>query len=395
MTQSHIQQNLPLKNQVIPIDDKTTHLFHYDITVNDVLKGVAPVDSPVYTLTSQGYYGGGVAIEEATTNLWTGNYIVYNNHAMPNTIVNTGEFYNGMPIWRIGMTPTDQTTLTHYQTTLNSHGVYGGTIPWVQNTMYVSSIYWRPVNKFDMVFGGVASNTNGWVSGGNEIQTDGWRRFYRYRTGVGVETKTDAVHHSFYCPSLKLNETIYFEICGAQTEQGRITPTSYIPNGTSRAAGKLYYPIPIAPPATISFWVKPLVPNNYAITVNWILGQNPYKNDMLIWKRTTENYYRVRVGDSDVALSPSDINAFTWSQVAVVFDMTETRVYINGNLKGTCGVLAPAPVLTLGSAQGYETGNNIFDELRIDKVARTSDEILSWYYSNSPFWPKGIYKVGY
>jgi hypothetical protein len=169
--------------------------------------------------------------------------------------------------------------------------------------------------------------------------------------------------------------------------------TSFV-NGT-RANGRLYYPVSITRPSTISFWVQPRVADDYIASVNWVMGQSPYSDNFILWKRVSENYYRLRVAGTDIALSPGDITAFTWSHVAIVFDTLETRLYVNGIQKGTCGVVAPISILTVGSADGQNTGNNIFDELRIDKVARTSDEILAWYYSNSPFWPKGIYRVSY
>jgi hypothetical protein len=33
------------------------------------------------------------------------------------------------------------------------------------------------------------------------------------------------------------------------------------------------------------------------------------------------------------------------------------------------------------------------DELRIDNVARTQDEILAWYMSNNPFYPMGDERI--
>jgi hypothetical protein len=39
--------------------------------------------------------------------------------------------------------------------------------------------------------------------------------------------------------------------------------------------------------------------------------------------------------------------------------------------------------------------NGMIDELRVDKIARTDDEIAAWYESNSPFWPRGIYRKSY
>lgn len=184
----------------------------------------------------------GVALEEGTTNVWTGALLPYNNYGVPATLVKLDETYNGQPVYRLGMTVTDahSSRLADFRTNLGAHGVLGGNLSWVQDTKYASSIYWRPVNKPDTIFGGTASNTGGWVAGPTEYLEDGWRRYTRYRTGVGIATKTDGIHHSFCCPSLQLNETIYIDFTCPQTEMGRTFATSYTPS--TREAGFLGFP---------------------------------------------------------------------------------------------------------------------------------------------------------
>jgi len=165
-----------------------------------------------------------------TTNLWSGGFSVYNNYSVPASIALLEETYQGQPIYRLAMTVDDAhaSSLASFQASLSSHGVFGGSLSWAIDTLYVCSVYWRPVNKPDTVFGGIASNTSGWKTGTTTYLDDGWRRYYRYRTGAGVATKTDFVHHSFYCPSLQLNETIYIDVCCPQTEQGVTIPSPYV-----------------------------------------------------------------------------------------------------------------------------------------------------------------------
>lgn len=187
----------------------------------------------------------GVGVEDAATNLWSGPMSVYNNYSVPATFVQLKETYLGQPVWRLGMTVNDAAgsgVLSNFQTSLSSHGVVGGDRSWVQETPYVSSIYWRPVNKPDTIFGGVASNTAGWTEGETEKLPNGWNRYYRYRTGIGMTTVSDSIFHSFYCPSLQLNETIYIDVCCPQTEQGRLFPTAY--TTSTRSSGRLDLPIP-------------------------------------------------------------------------------------------------------------------------------------------------------
>lgn len=201
------------------------------------LDALGPSIEPT-TNASTGLTMSGVAAEGSATNTWNGNFTVYNNYSVPSTMVKLNETYLGQPVWRIGMTVTDDKAqyLDHFRTTMYSHGVYGGYQTWTAETSYVSSIYWRPVNKHDMVFGGTASNIPGWTAGPNVKASDGWTRYYRYRTGVGRITQNDHIHHSFRCPSLQLNETIYFDVCCPQTEAGVVSPSSYV-NG-SRSTGQ-------------------------------------------------------------------------------------------------------------------------------------------------------------
>lgn len=184
----------------------------------------------------------GIAVEEDAVNIWNGNLGIYNNYTVPASLVKLDETYMEQPVYRLGMTVSDAkaTYLSHFRTSLTAHGVVGGSQSWVQDTKYASSIYWRPVNKEDVVFGGTASNTGGWITGPTEYLDDGWRRYTRYRTGAGVATKSDSVHHSFYCPSMQLNETVYIDVACPQTEKDRTFATSYTPS--SRMSGSLTIP---------------------------------------------------------------------------------------------------------------------------------------------------------
>lgn len=221
---SNWSQGISIRNTVTTgtLEWRNCHCYVIEDGINYIASNV--------TLTDHG-----IGIDDPTTNTWTGEFSVYNNYTVPASITRLDETYMGQPVYRVAMTVDDAHAdhLNHFRTTLNSHGVCGGQQSWVENTKYVSSIYWRPVNKPDMVFGGIATNIEGWKVGVTEYLPDGWRRYYRYRDGVGVATKTDQVHHSFYCPSLQLNETIYFDVCCAQTEQGRMYPTAYTPNSRS------------------------------------------------------------------------------------------------------------------------------------------------------------------
>jgi hypothetical protein len=214
---------------IIPIAANTSVVTNVLGTLTNKCAVTAPI-SGLVAISSISKIDFGLNAFNGIANLWTGGFYIYNNYGVPATLTQLSETYMGQPVYRLAMTVDDahSSALANFQTSLFSHGVYGGSLSWVTNTCYVSSVYWRPVNKPDTVFGGTASNTSGWIAGTNTKQADGWTRYYRWRTGEGVATKSDVVHHSFYCPSLQLNETIYIDVCCPQTEQGITYPTQYV-----------------------------------------------------------------------------------------------------------------------------------------------------------------------
>jgi hypothetical protein len=199
-------------------------------------------------------FGNGIGCNEATTNLWTGGFNIYNNNSVPATITTLSETYMGRPVYRVGMTVDDahSSALTDFRTSLASHGVYGSSRTYKANTKYADSIFWRPVNKTDIVVGGTASNIGGWTAKPHVVYSNGWKRYTATRDGSVATDKTDNVFFSFYCPSLQLNETIYIDWCCPQIEEGRNFFTEY--TYTSRANTYLQYPN--YPIRTLSLWVK-------------------------------------------------------------------------------------------------------------------------------------------
>ena len=88
-----------------------------------------------------------------------------------------------------------------------------------------------------------------------------------------------------------------------------------------------------------------------------------------------------------------------WHMFAITWDKTTgIKYYYDGELKysttdKTCIPSQFYHTFWLGTWLGEDfRSNHIIDELRIDKIARTDEEIAAWYYSNSPFWPRGIYR---
>lgn len=168
--------------------------------------------------------------QEPTENIWSGGLVIYNGYGVPASLTNTGETFKGAAVYRLAMTVDDahSSRLSHFQTTLQAYGVYGSCITFLANTKYAASIFWKPVNKFDTVFGGTASNIGDFTSTPTEQVGGGWNRYTQIRNGTATENKTGHVFFAFYSPSLALNETIYIDVCAPQIEKDKDYATPFV-----------------------------------------------------------------------------------------------------------------------------------------------------------------------
>jgi hypothetical protein len=66
--------------------------------------------------------------------------------------------------------------LSHFQTALDSHGVYNDYLTFNAYTKYAFWLYYRPISHSDIRVGGTASNIHGWTEIPPEAVGDGWYR---------------------------------------------------------------------------------------------------------------------------------------------------------------------------------------------------------------------------
>jgi hypothetical protein len=76
------------------------------------------------------------------------------------------------------------------------------------------------------------------------------------------------------------------------------------------------------------------------------------------------------------------------------------KCYYDGNLVSTSTDITQIPTVLwdyfyLGEWSSNYYLETMIDELRIDRISRTDDEIKSWFVSNAPFYPRGIYTLAY
>lgn len=183
-----------------------------------------------------------------------------------------------------------------------------------------------------------------------------------------------------------------FLCTGVQLEQ-KPYATSFV-NGI-RDKGILQYPLIIDPNNfTLNFWAK-------------CTGNDPFHIDILVTtddnnrvffrptNTTTINGGRVVNGTVSFIGDLNLINDITqWNMYTLVSEGSTMRIYQNGVKLGE-----NQSILQLNSGSSYlvfngdnKPRNALFDEVRIDRVPRTDTEIMEWYMSQTPFYPKGIHK---
>jgi hypothetical protein len=197
---------------------------------------------------------------------------------------------------------------------------------------------------------------------------------------------------------------------GWQCEQ-KDFPTSYTTG--SRSTGRLYYNRNVLNPSnfTVSCWFN--IPHMHTVSTGhsgiagtWyhpIIELSPTTNraaaGLSICAGPTVDPYLRKIILRYPGSIPGTvaIQDNTWYHMAATYNGSVYKVYINGNLEiSYSSTVAPSiftdTVLMVGG--GYYGGPNILiDEFRVDKIARTQDEIMAWYLCDSPFFPRGIQRM--
>lgn len=262
MSQAHKGSSLSLKNIAVPISFSSAH-FNYDYDGSGIQYGelIEPEEGAVYSIRPDGRFGGAVAVEESTTNMWTEGIISYEspNVGQLSSIDKLDETYLGQDIYRLSITPTSGNTAEDYQNDFQGHGVRSSlSFTFTSGNVYTASIYWRSVNKDDITVSGEPSNISGWDTPNTVPLDNGWNRStMRYEHGTD---QSDKKFWGFKCPSAKQDEEIIIDWACPQIEQKPFA-TSFVYG--AREGGKLQYPKEILNPyeGTVSFWFNPLSKN--------------------------------------------------------------------------------------------------------------------------------------
>lgn len=217
-----------------------------------------------------------------------------------------------------------------------------------------------------------------------------WKRYavtFTLNT-VGMVQTNMYKYVKLYCVATDGNKHAY-QLTMPQLEQKAFS-TSFIYG--SRGAGSLTYPISVDPnQMTINFWAKSNGGTTYPFYFD-INTTEPVSNDDRIYLRPSNNTTlgggKV-VGGTVTALTESTISdAREWNMYTIMISGTTMKVYQNANLI-TQSITMPQVASTnirMSLATQNAAYSVIYDDIRIDRVAVSEEEIVSWYYGNSPFY---------
>ena len=373
----------------------------------DEIKEIAQAKIMHYTFDTCG---------EPTTNLWYGALSIYNNLGIPATLQATGEYFKNAPVYRLTMTPNTQAQIDSIKANLWNHGVYGSSITYTASTKYHSSIYWKAINKSDIVVNGLASNIGGWASAANYTENS-WTRCISYRDGSVAENKTGHVFWSFKSPSATLGDSFIIDWCAPQIEQkdhatdyvlttregllidsspyhrDAIMTTNYpawdfTQNANGRASYRFNY-------ANQDYIALPyFTTDKQAITLSaWMRSNDITKSQNIISRngpffiRVTSSTLRVGVytGTWVFVNGSTTLYSNTWYHLVLTYDGARVKGYVNGvldiDVAQTGDMAAWSSTIRLGYTTGGEDApmDGYIDDVRIYATALSQTDIALLY----------------
>ena len=389
MSKAHEGSSLPIKT-CLPVDEHTVGLWHFDITEEENLHGIKPIESIATLRPFEGNYGGGIAVEEGTTNILpsniaTGSSVIPSNH--------TSFTLNSLSSELSYVGPTS-TKGVQIQEGLQ-RGFFTNGYSVSANTEYIGSCYVFTYTPITYSFWLQYNTPSGWISAGTKTMTtipNTWTRLTTYSATSPSDVTSSGVRMILNGSFVPVGTVVYFD--ALQLERKPFA-TSFV-NG-SRINGRLTYSNPglNRDKLTVSCWVKPSLLNhkhqcifalseNSSTRFNLFIGMSHSGGGVAYWD--SDNHWR---------RANYHIPNNEWSMVSYVLDGTNIKFYHNGRLVSTQTANYPNRVLSTLHVGGYlnEITDAIVDEFRIDKIARTDEEIAQWYHSQAPFFPKGKQRI--
>lgn len=413
MSNSHKGDLLQLSGGVIPVDPNTSFLAHYDITENDVLFGVSPSAGAVFTLRPlEGKFGGGIAVEEGTTNLSNvTSTSTWNNSGQ--SIFTSNDMTVGAPISGIPV---------YSLKSLSGNTQFGIGTASVTGNGYYSVSTWA---YFDTVSGenGSFPTIREYYASSNAMKQglyyyDQYGNSYGSFSSVPKRQWINLKYENWLTTSGTAQIVIssYLNVSGstlymtAPQVENKAFATSFV-NGT-RANGNITYPnngILNPQSGCINVWVDVRTLPAYSWRMIFVVrdgGISGNENNQIRmgFVSNSSTWHWKVTGSGGNAFYQTLAVTNGWHMFTVNWDRTNQfiKLYYDGDLKytGTDVTMIPSSFYNYfyfgnWTGAGGDPSNHIIDEFRIDRVSRSDEEIKSWFISNRPFYPKGIYRLAY
>ena len=394
-TKSHIGSRLALKDLLVPTDNNTIGLWHFD----KHMYSTNIIPPSVNTARIQpGKFGNSALVQEATENLH-------------------GPTFTPGSSWSGTITVEDvenSTRMWHKRIHSVSGNPYSRVIiPCLINTTYTFSIYIRKIYMSDSSYVNIYMRTN--TSSNSLIRINGsdlTNEFKKFE--VSHATPSDAGHIERASIQCYMVSGEIIEFADWQIEQ-RGYSTPFISDSTPDQ--QLMYDN-ISPAKTICCYFKlgsiEERPNGndreilrfqdeYSNKSQWRVYIKGGSKDIHLWCRNSQQNLDIK----EIIVYNSSINVYdnNWHFLCVRFDDTQMYLTIDDytvNLDGnpetpwTTPPIFPAQELGIGCpVDGFfgRPSNIYIDELRIDSVFYDDAEIEAWQISNKPFYDPYDYSI--
>ncbi len=387
---------LNIGSVVKTINSNTTTLFHFDGTTMST-QGIQPVGDAIGSFTKDAKFGAGIAIESACINIL-------------NNVTNNTNFKSGASGWTVGSglyTADGGVNDDGYMTVANDWTFYADTVPVAPGSSYTISSYGRSTDANSQLRVDIAAlNGTAWSDTGGRLDnviatavTNSWER-HKGTFTIPAESSTTQirVHLLASAPSSRV------AIDNIQLEE-RAFATAY--TSTNRALdGQLDYQTDIINrlEGTISFWMASSIGYRSAAEngssesyIDYLWSWGDITTPQSMWARINRasGSQKLEVGyNGQVCSTPLSIDPFSDKLIHMAYRWQHNfqEIRINGDVFGDTAI-ANAPALSsdpdgpfrLGYANGKSRANCSFDELRIDRVMCSTEDIKSWVKQEASF----------
>lgn len=398
MSSAHKGSRLLLSGNTIAVDFSTTYLnFNNDATGIQFGNFVQQSSNSVYTLRQyEGRFGGGIAIEEGTTNL------ISNTNGTASTLTTGG---TTPPIVSLVNDTSNPFGTQSWQVTFPSGGTTGyngsraitGNYPIVSGGIY-SSFAW--INIPDGLENQVTLyNTGSWgtaslIQTGKKIGV--WKEFKIQNQTVG----SNGTNYLTIYLNASISSPLTLSLGACQTEQKGFS-TSYV-SGT-RANGRATYPSSIInrPQGTVSCWVNSETSGAWRRIISFV-GTNAVNGITdLNFDIEPTNIIRLKADPSYSVASTGNIGQLnTWYHVGCSWGSSGLKLYINGNLDSslstfTSGITIADSTISIGARQTDNADflNGILSDMAIYQTQLSDEDMKAIFISNRPLYNPYDYRA--